>query len=97
MNESNQAVKNIDIMESNEIMRRQIFEIIKNQIRNNDPVETNLTYKRLIKLGYADFVTKQLIGQCIAVELFNIMKYQKPFDKERYIQSTSKKIIMSLI
>jgi hypothetical protein len=74
-------------MEPNKIMRKQIFEIIKNQIRNNDPVETNLTYKRLINLGYSDFVTKQLIGQCIAVELFNIMKYQKPFDKERYIKN----------
>jgi len=74
-------------MESNEILRKQIFEIIKNQIRANDPIETNLTYNRLIKLGYNDFETKQLIGQCVAVELFNVFKHGKPFDDKRYIKN----------
>ena len=74
-------------METNEVLRNQIFEIVKNQMKDNDPPETNLTYKRLIKLGYNDFETKQLIGQCIAVELFNIMKHGKPFDENRYIKN----------
>jgi hypothetical protein len=41
----------------------------------------------LIKLGYNDFETKQLIGQCIAFEIFQIGKYQKPFDEKRYIKN----------
>ena len=74
-------------MEPNEIMREQIFEIISNQIRDNDPPETNQTFKRLIDMGYSDFEVKQLIGQCVAVELFNIFKHGKPFDDDRYIQN----------
>ena len=74
-------------MEENEIMREQIFQIIDNQINQNDPPETKETYQRLANLGYNDFEVKQLIGQCIASELFNIMKNKKPFNPERYIKN----------
>ena len=74
-------------METNEILRTQLFEIIENQIKNNDPVETNLTYRRLIKLGYTNFETKQLIGQCLSVELFNVMKHKMEFDEKRYVEN----------
>ena len=74
-------------MESNETLREQIFEIIKNQIISNDPPETNLTYKWLIDLGYNDFETNQLIGQCVAVEIFNILKHKIPFNEKRYIKN----------
>jgi hypothetical protein len=72
-------------MKLNEILRAQIFEIIRNQIKDNDPPETKITYNRLKTLGYSDFETNQLIGQCVAVELFQVMKFKEPFDEMRYI------------
>ena len=74
-------------MESNEIVREQIFEIIENQIKNNDPPETNLTFNRLIKEGYNESDTKKLIAQCIAVELFDVLKHGKAFDEKRFIKN----------
>lgn len=74
-------------METEDILREQIFEIIKNQLRNNDPPETKITYDRLIKNGFDDFQTRQLIGQCLAVELFDVMKFGKPYNNERYIKN----------
>lgn len=74
-------------METNEIFREQIFEIIKNQLRDNDPAETKITYDRLIKNGFDDFQTRQLIGQCLAVELFDVMKFGKPYNNARYIKN----------
>lgn len=74
-------------METNDRIREQIFEIIKNQIRDNDPPETKATYDRLRKLGYDDFKTRQLIGQCLTVELFDVMKFGKPYNNERYIKN----------
>jgi len=74
-------------METNEIIRKQIFEIIENQIRENNPPETNVTYNRLRKQGFNDFQTKQMIGQCLAVELFNIIKFDKNYNNERYIKN----------
>lgn len=74
-------------METNEILREQIFEIIKNQLKDNDPPETKSTYDRLIKNGFDDFQTRQMIGQCLAVELFDVMKHRKPYNNERYIKN----------
>jgi len=74
-------------MKINKILRDQIFEVVKNQMRDNDPPETKLTYKSLINEGYNEFETKQFIGQCIAIELFNIFKNNKPFDEKRYIKN----------
>jgi len=74
-------------MKTNEKLREQIFEIIKNQLRDNDPPETKTTYDRLIKQGFDNFQTRQMIGQCIAVELFDVFKFGKPYNNERYIKN----------
>jgi len=74
-------------MEINEELRDQIFEIIKNQIKDNDPPETKRTYSPLKRIGYKDFVVKQLIGQCVAVELFGVFKHGEPFDEKRYVKN----------
>ena len=74
-------------MKKNEIVREQIFEIIRNQIKGNDPPETKITYNRLKTMGYNDFETNQLIGQCVAIEIFQVMKFKEPFDEKRYIRN----------
>ena len=72
-------------METNEILREQILEIIENQIQENNPKETNLNLKRLIGLGYSNKEAKQLIGQCLTIELFEVIKLDKSFNESRYI------------
>ena len=77
-------------MESNEIIREQIFEIIENQIESNTPPETKQTLKRLIDSGYTDQDARILIGQSLAVELFSVLKLQKPFNNDRYVSNLKK-------
>ena len=74
-------------MEPNEIIREQIIETVENQLKANDPPETKQTYDRLIGLGYDNIDAKQLIGQCVAVEIFDIMKFGTPYNEERYIEN----------
>ena len=74
-------------MESNEILKKQFLQIVNNQIKSNDPPETNETLKRLKEMGYSDKDAKILIGQCVVVEIFDIMKHHKPFDEKRYIKN----------
>jgi hypothetical protein len=74
-------------MEPNDKIREQIYEIIKNQLRDNDPPETNTTFNRLQKQGFDDFQIRQMIGQCLAVELFDALKHGKPYNNERYIKN----------
>lgn len=77
-------------MKSQEIIRNEIFQTIKNQLDANDPPETKINYDRLISLGFSEFETNQLIGQCVAVEIFNVLRHKKPFDKKRYIKNLNK-------
>ena len=74
-------------MKPNKRLRAAILEAINNQIAANDPPETKITFERLISLGHSDFVAKQYIGQCVVVEIFDIMKHGKEFDRERYIKN----------
>jgi len=74
-------------METNENLREQIFEIIRNQLKENDPPETKITYDRLLKKGFDDFQTRQMIGQCLAIELFDLFKFGRPYNNERYIKN----------
>ena len=74
-------------MKPNENIRKEIFQVIENQLNANEPPETKITYGRLLSLGYSDFESKQLIGQCIAVELFDVIKNNKPFNESRYIKN----------
>ena len=65
-------------MESNEIVKDEIFRIIEKQIRDNNPKKSKVTFKRHISLGYSKFESKKLIGQYVAIEIFNILKTKKP-------------------
>lgn len=74
-------------MKPNKILQREIFNTVDNQIKDGNPPETKQTYERLIQSGISSIDAKKYIGQCIAVEIFNIMKYHQPFDKKRYVQN----------
>lgn len=74
-------------MEINKLLKNEIFEIVENQIRENNPKETNITFKRLIELGYTETESKQFISQCVALELFDVLKHQKTFNENRFIKN----------
>jgi hypothetical protein len=61
--------------------------VIDNQIKGNDPPETGETFNRLVREGHSKTETRKLIGCAIAVELYDIMKHQKPFDRERFVSN----------
>ena len=74
-------------MKINTELRDQFFEVVENQLKSDDPPETKITYNRLMALGYSEFETKQLIGQCVAAEMFTVIKEQKPYNEARYIKN----------
>ena len=77
-------------METNEILRNQIFEIIKNQLKDNNPPETKITLDRLRAQGFDDSQARQMIGQCVSVEIYQIMKTNEPYNNARYIKNLQK-------
>ena len=69
--------------ESN-IAQEAIFEIIENQLRDNNPPITRETYTRLTTEGHSHNETMKLIGCAMTTEIFEIMKNNEPFDEDRY-------------
>jgi len=66
-------------------LRGAIFEIIENQMRDGTPPQTKTTYDRLIAAGHSHFETMKLIGCAVTVEIFDVMKENKPYNEKRYV------------
>lgn len=67
-----------------EAAREAIFDVIENQIRDNDPPITKDTYDRLKADGHTHEETMKLIACALSVELFEIMKNSESFNEQRY-------------
>lgn len=74
-------------MKYNKHLQSAIFEAIDNQLEANEPPETGLTFRRLLDEGHSEYETKQLIGQAMAIELWDIMTNKVSFNEKRYIQN----------
>ena len=74
-------------MKVNIELRNRILTIVAEQISTNNPPEVKKTYLRLQQEGFDEMDSKKLIGQCVALELYEIIKNQNPFNLERYIKN----------
>ena len=59
--------------------------MIDKQIKEDDSPETRETFHRLVREGHSKTETRKLIGCAVVVEIYDIMKHQKPFDRERFV------------
>lgn len=67
-------------------LQKLVFEVIDNQIRDNDPPETKATSDRLKSAGYSDLQIKKMIGGVFVQHLYHVMKDCVPMDTEKYVQ-----------
>ena len=67
-------------------LQKMVFEVIENQIRDNDPPETKATWDRLKSAGYSDLQIKKMIGGVFIQHLYHVMKDLVPMDTEKYVQ-----------
>ncbi|MDH3458005.1 MAG: hypothetical protein OER90_14295 [Gemmatimonadota bacterium] len=73
-------------METNPILRKAILEVVENQLRNDDPPQTRETLARLMGAGHSRSEATQMIASVVAVEMFDVMSTEKPFDQERFAE-----------
>lgn len=74
-------------MEINEQLRDSLFEAVDDQLKNNDPPEARLAYDRLKNDDYDDLTIRQLLAQCVLMEIVEIMNGNNPVDRNRLIQN----------
>lgn len=76
--------------EGSEIARAAIFEIIENQLRDNNPPDARQTFQRLLAEGQTQEEAMKLIGCAVSVEIFEIMQHQQPLNESRYVENLNK-------
>ena len=61
--------------------------MVQNQIRDLTPRETKQTFERLISEGHSEEQAMRLLGCVVVAQIFEILKQNREFDEERYIQA----------
>ena len=72
--------------ETNPHLRAAMMEVVENQIRNNDPPQTEQTLQRLVGDGNSEEEAKRLIACVVSAEIFDVLKNQEPFDLDRFVK-----------
>jgi hypothetical protein len=72
-------------MKHQQRLKTAIIEVVENQVEANDPPEIKETLDRLVSEGYSSQESKELIGNVVVVEVFEVLKEGKPFDLDRYV------------
>jgi hypothetical protein len=72
-------------MNQQQRLKTAIIEVVENQLEANDPPEIKETLDRLVSQGYSSLESKELIGNVVVVEVFEVLKEGKPFDLNRYV------------
>jgi hypothetical protein len=75
---------------SNPHLQAAIIEVVENQLRNNDPPQTNQTFKRLIEAGHSEKEAKRLIACVVSAEIFDVLKKNQPFNLDRFVKGLNK-------
>ena len=76
--------------ETNPHLQAAIMEVVDNQLRSNDPPQTQQTFKRLVEAGHAESEAKRLIACVVSAEIFDVLKKQEPFNLERFVKGLDK-------
>ena len=73
-------------MDRNAELRAAYLEVVENQLRDNDPPETRNTYERLCTEGFTEKNAKILIASVIALETYQMMSTNSPFNRDRFVR-----------
>lgn len=69
---------------ANPHLRRELFEVIENQLRDSDPPETRQTLDRLLAASYAREVAMSKIAVALLEEMNDMLAQRVPFDRARF-------------
>lgn len=69
---------------ANQSLKKHILEAVNNQIKQNDPPITRVTFERLRESGYTEQQAKEKIGAILIEEIYDVMKNKEVFNEERY-------------
>ena len=66
-------------------LKKAILEVVRTQLRDNDPPETKKTLERLVREGFTEQEALKLIGYVVAGEVFSVIKEGRPYNEKNYL------------
>lgn len=72
--------------ETNPFLGEQIIEVVRDQMRANEPPETKQTYERLIQEGHSEENVMKMLACAVTAEIWYVMNEKKPFNHARYVK-----------
>jgi len=63
------------------------LEVVENQLKANDPPETRQTLQRLVSEGISEEDARIYIAQAVCVEVWDVLRNRKPFNRQRYVRN----------
>jgi len=66
------------------------LDVVDNQIANNNPPEMRQTLECLVSEGILEEDARIYIAQAVCVEMWDVLKNQKTFNRDRYIRNLKK-------
>jgi hypothetical protein len=71
---------------TNPRLRKSVLDVVRNQIRANDPPETKMTLD-LLAAGHSRREAMDVIARVVVQEIWEIMKRNEPFDQGRFVKA----------
>jgi len=68
----------------NPYLKRAFLDVVRNQLRDDDPPETRQTLNRLLAAGYSRQEAIERIGAAVVEMIWEVWHEHKEFDNERY-------------
>jgi hypothetical protein len=68
------------------VLRAAILEVVDNQLRENTPPATRLTFERLQREGHSVSKAKEMIAAIVAAEFFHITEQKQTFNETRFVE-----------
>ena len=69
---------------ANQYLKETVLQVLENQLKENNPPITKITYERLLSAGNSEKQAKEKIAAVLLGEIYDVMKSNEPFDEERY-------------
>lgn len=79
-----------NIEESDKEFQNHLFNIVNEQMDENNPPEAAATFKRLLNTDFSHLEAKQMIARCVSYEFMSIVTEGKSFNMNRYIKHLKK-------
>lgn len=77
-------------------LKKNILEVVDNQLKANDPPCTKDTYEKLVAVGYSKSEAMDKIGAVVLTEIYDILKKGQSFDEQKYQSSLEEMLRQSI-